>query len=397
MIGRNRRIARLGFLAASVALAVAGCAPYPLVGQNPQVATATVEVPVAEALILPEPGSTPRVVTVLETDYLNAVEQEIVLETQARTPGQNAIHVVFFGPVKGRTGWENLKQDDYLNDELLDEEMLERVPGVAMHVSNYFVQNRYGPFNYAIGNAGNGELCIYAWQRIQSQVPLYVIWRDRGILSMRLRLCQVGASEQDLLRVMYRYSINGYFLPQAWQPYGKPMGEPVGLGQIGGPMAYPSGLQGDGTVLGGWMGGEPPQTTAPVETTSRARSTRRYGTAVPQAEPVYQPGAGAAFPQGNLVDPVEGYPQVPGPGVSSQLAPSTTPKVTPGQVPAGTVVDRAPARPVQSPGQSTPFSTPPTLPGVTPSPTRTTPATSGSAGDPVRLVPGATTYPTPAQ
>ncbi|WP_369807126.1 cellulose biosynthesis protein BcsN [Ancylobacter radicis] len=382
----------------SVALGVAGCAPYPLVGQNPQVATATVEVPVSEALVLPEPGSTPRVITVLETDYINAVEQEIVLETQARSLGQNAIHVVFFGPVKGRTGWENLKKDDYLNDELLDEEMLERVPGVTMHVSNYFVQNRYGPFNYAIGNAGNGELCIYAWQRIQSQVPLYVIWRDRGILSMRLRLCQVGASEQDLLRVMYRYSINGYFLPQAWQPYGKPMGEPLGLGQIGGPLSYPSGLQGDGTVLDGWMGADPNQVSgapAPASRT-RVRSARRYGSPVPQAEPVYQPGAVEAFPQGNLVDPVEGYPQVPGPGVSSQLAPSTTPKVTPGQVPAGAVVDRAPARPVQSPSQSSPFATPPTLPGVSPAlPNRTAP--SSSVGDPVRLVPGASSYPAPSQ
>lgn len=403
MTGRNARVPLLGCLAVSVTFLTAGCAPLLWRG-NPQVATATVEVPVAEALVLPEPGAAPQVITVLETDYINAVQQEIILATNSRSRGQNAIYAVFFGPVKGRTGWENLRKDEFLNDEALDEEMLERMPGVPMHVSNYFVQNRYGPFNYAIGNAGGGELCIYGWQRIQSQARLRLIPPDSGVLAIRLRLCQVGASEQDLLRVMYRYSINGYFLPQFWQPYGRPMGEPEGLGMIGGPLAYPSGLQGDGTVLDGWAGPEPVQ-AAPARA---ARSTRRYGSAVPQPEPVYpaaQPGYMDPTMQGNLVDPVEGYPQVPGPAVSGQLAPSAKPSVTPGQVQPGAVVDRAPARPVQSDQQSSPFSTPPTLPGTTnylPSPGVSSSGSSATGtpsaiGEPVRLVPGASSYPTPSQ
>ncbi|HEY9214438.1 MAG TPA: cellulose biosynthesis protein BcsN, partial [Ancylobacter sp.] len=213
--------------------------------------------PTTDALVLPEPGAAPRVIAVLETQYLNALEQEIILATNSSARGQNAFHVVFFGPVKGRTGRENIRTDDFLSEEALEAEMEERMPGVAMHTSNYFVQNRYGPFNYAMGYGGSGEMCMYAWQRIQSQVPLYMFWRDRGVLAVRLRLCQAGASEQDLLRVMYRYSINGYFLPRSWQPYGRPMSEPVGIGQIGGPLAYPSGLQGDGTVMDGWLGPEP--------------------------------------------------------------------------------------------------------------------------------------------
>lgn len=392
MNGRKARVPLLGCLAVSVAFLTAGCAPLFWRG-NPQVATATVEVPVAEALILPEPGAAPQVLTVLETDYINAVQQEIILATHSRSRGQNAIHAVFFGPVKGRTGWENLRKDDFLNDEALDEEMLERLPGVTMHVSNYFVQNRYGPFNYAIGNAGGGELCIYGWQRIQSQQRLNLIPPDSGVLAIRLRLCQIGASEQDLLRVMYRYSINGYFLPPFWQPYGRPVGEPEGIGRIGGPLAYPSGLQGDGTVLDGWAGPEPSQ-AAPVS--RGTRSPRRYGTVVPQAEPVYpaaQPGYMDPAMQGNLVDPVEGYPQVPGPAVSGQLAPSTKPNVTPGQVQPGAVVDRAPARPVQSDTQGSPFSAPPVMPGTTNyMPSSGVPS---AVGEPVRLVPGASSYPTP--
>lgn len=369
-------------------------------GQDPKVASLTSEVEVAEAMVLPEPGSTPPVIAVVQTNFLNAIEQEIVLGTNSHSRGQNAIYVVFFGPVKGRTGWENTRADDFLNTEVIDQEMLDRMPGVTMYTSNYFVQNRYGPFNYAIGNAGGGELCIYGWQRIQSQVPMFLTFRDRGSMSIRLRLCQIGATEQDLLRVMYRYSINAYFLPHVWQPYGRPLGEPEGIGRIGGPLAYPSGLQGDGTVLDGWMGGgdvtgsvPPAAEAAPAAAPRRARP--RYGSQVPQAETVYQ-GGGYGAPRGNLVDPYEGYPQVPGPAGSAQLAPTTQPSVVQGRPPAGAVVDQAPARPVNSPAQNSPFSAPPTLPGVTPiGGTRST--GGGQVGDPVRLVPGASSYPAPVQ
>lgn len=383
-----------------------GCAPYPLFGSDPKVATGTIEVPVTEALVLPEPGAAPRVIAVLETQYLNALEQEIVLATNSAARGENSIHVIFFGPVKGRTGRENIRADDFLSEEALETEMLERMPGVSMQTSNYFVQNRYGPFNYAMGYGGSGEMCMYAWQRIQSQVPLYTFWRDRGVLSVRMRLCQAGASEQDLLRVMYRYSINGYFLPRSWQPYGRPMGEPVGIGQIGGPLAYPSGLQGDGTVMDGWLGAEPappPSAAAP-----RARSPRRYGTPVAQPEQIYaDPQAGYGAP--GYTEPVEGYPSVPGPATSNQMAPSTTPRVIQGQPQPGAVVDPAPSRPVRSNSETTPFSTPPQVPGLAPQP-RTIPAVPGqgssntkpgtsstaSVGAPVRLVPGASNYPVAA-
>lgn len=376
---------------------------YPWPGQNPKVANLATEVAISDALVLPEPGSTPPVIAVVQTTYLNAIEQEIMLGTNAHSRGQNAIYTVFFGPVKERTGWENTRADDFLSAEVIDQEMLDRMPGVTMHVSNYYVQNRYGPFNYAIGNAGGGELCIYGWQRIQSQVPMNIFRVDRGVLSIRLRLCQIGASEQDLLRVMYRYSINGYFLPYVWQPYGRPMGEPEGLGRIGGPLAYPSGLQGDGTVLDGWMG--PEAEVAPAAAPApRRRSRPRYGSPVPQPEQVYQPGmTQPGMPQGNLVDPYEGYPQVPGPAGSAQLAPSSRANVIQGSPPPGAVVDQAPSRPVQTPTQNSPFSVPPTLPGVppvsTPRPASNsgTSSTSGTVGDPVRLVPGAGNYPTPAQ
>lgn len=296
------------------AAAVAGCAPYPLLGQEPKVATQTVEVPTGEALILPEPGGA-RVITVLETRYLNALEQEIVLATHSVAPGQNAFHVTFYGPVDGRTGRENIRSYDRLDEEELDRQMEEALPNVYMRRSNYFVQNRYGPFGYAIGRGGSNDMCIYAWQRIQSQVPVNVLGRDRGVLTVRYRFCQSGATEQALLRGMYRYSINGYFLPRSWQPYGRPMGEPEGIGRIGGPLAFPTGIEGDATVMDGALGPEPaPPRAAPVR---RVRRESRGDSTPAVVEPT-----GPVKPS----VPLEGYPMVPAP---NQVVPQNTPVQAP--------------------------------------------------------------------
>lgn len=386
---RDKRAPFWGGLAISAALLVAGCAPYPWGGTNIKVMTSTVEVPLSDAIVLPEPGAAPRLLAVLETRYFNAVEQEIILATHSVARGQNAFHAIFFGPVKERTGSDNLRADDFLNAEVIEEEMEEAMPGVSMYTSNYFVQNRYGPFNYAMGYGGGGELCMYAWQRIQSQVPVYLIWRDRGVIALRLRLCQVGATEQDLLRVMYRFSINAYFLPPGWQPYGRPMGEPEGIGRIGGPLAYPSGLQGDGTVLDGWMGPEPRQVVPATPRRSSPPRTPRYGAAVEQPEQIYtEPDYSQQQGYESPLYPVEGYPQVPGPATSNQMAPSATPPINRGTAPAGSTVDQAPSRAVTNPSQNSPFSTPPTLQGM---------PNSSSVGAPVRLIPGTGTLPSGTQ
>jgi hypothetical protein len=279
-------------LTLSLALASSGCA-YPLRGDDPKVATMTIEVAPSQSLILPEPGG-PSVLTVLETRYLNALEQEVVLGTRSTAPGQNSFHVIFFGPIEGRTGRDNIKKDDRLDEDVLAEEMEEVLPGVPMHTATYFVQNRYGPFGYAIGRAGSDDLCMYAWQRIESQVSLSPILKDRGVLTVKLRLCETGATEQSLLRTMYRYSINGYYLPRGWQPYGRPLPESEGLGRPGGPLAYPTGVQGDATVLDGYLGPEP-RPARPAR--SRAASSRHDET----------------LDSGPPATPMEGYPTVPAP------------------------------------------------------------------------------------
>ncbi|HSI41509.1 MAG TPA: cellulose biosynthesis protein BcsN [Xanthobacteraceae bacterium] len=292
----KRRFGSLAVLAClAPVLVLEACAPYPVTGRNPRLTSRTVEVPPAKALVVPQPGG-PKVLTVLETQFANALEQEVVLATLTATPGQNAFHVVFFGPADGNVGAENNRKDDRLSDETLAEEIEERFPGVGMHMSTFFVQNRYGPFGYAIGRAGGGEMCLYGWQRIEAQVPLSPVIKSRGVINLRLRLCEKGATEPSLLRSMYGYSINGYFLPPSWNPYGRPMPQPEGIGRIGGPITFPEGRQGEGTVLDGPMGPAP----APARSAGPARARSSAEAAAP-GQP--QPPA----------TPLPGYPVVPPP------------------------------------------------------------------------------------
>ncbi|GAB4072204.1 cellulose biosynthesis protein BcsN [Ancylobacter sonchi] len=362
-------------VAISFVLLLGACtSPYPsYFERGVRVAGETVEVNTSEALVLPEPGAAPRVLSVLQTAYSNAISQEIILETNSSARGQNAFHVTFFGPVEHVRAGGYSRSDDFLNEEALEEEMEKQLPGVNMHTSNYFVQNRYGPFNYAMGRGGAGEICMYAWQRIQSRVPVYRLVRDRGVLSVRLRLCQKGATEQDLLRVMYRYSINGYFLPRGWQPYGRPMGEPEGIGRIGGPLAYPTGVQGNGTVLDGWMGPEPAAAASP-------RPARRYGSRVEQPEPVEQPSAYDPVTDGYT--PAAGYPVVPPPDASGAAAPAT-PR------PASSTTGASGTGASSSSGAASRSSTSPSYaPAPMPS------ASGATSGNAVRVVPGTSSYPT---
>lgn len=276
----RRGVAALGCL-----LLAGGCTT----GRPPMVATLAIEVPAVEALVLPEPGG-PRIIGVIETRYANALQQEVMLATEAATPGQNAFSVVFFGPVEGRTGPENIKSDTFLTDYALAEEMEQALPGIDLRPSTYFVQNRYGPFGYALGRGAGRDLCLYAWQRIQGQARVNVLAGDRGVLSVRLRFCQSGGSEASLLRIMYRYTINGYFLPRTWQPYGRPLPVAPELGRIGGPVVYPAPVFGP-------AGATAPPPAQPAIAQPAARSVPASGETA------------ASVPSA----PLEGYPVVPAP------------------------------------------------------------------------------------
>jgi hypothetical protein len=234
----TKKTARVRWLrgAAPVAIAIAtisGCASRDGIRVPGPAATVTSD----KAFALPPPGG-PAIVNIVQRDFNNATQQEIFLFTSAVTPGQNLMRVTFFGPVG--LDYDDQKGLGYasIRNSNVDRDMRRDLPGVAMARSDFYVQNNYGPFGYATGRSRSGDTCLYAWQQIRSGDNARTTFTNRGTVQVRLRLCDAHASEQDLLRVMYGYSITGTFPARGWNPYDSPPAVDPTLGRTGNPI-YP--------------------------------------------------------------------------------------------------------------------------------------------------------------
>lgn len=224
------------FLCLGSIFLLTGCAT----GGPPQVLTSTRVVDSSQAFALPPAGG-PAIVSVVERPYNNAVQQEILLATSSRTPGQNVLRVQLFGPVKASLSGGSTLSDRPLGATDISRELRGTLPGVAMSRSPYFVQNQYGPFGYATGHSSSGDTCIYAWQRIRPPESSSRWLRGQGTVQVRLRLCDSELSEEQLLSVMYGFSINAAFNDIRWNPYGDPIGPDENLGRPGAGDVYPNG------------------------------------------------------------------------------------------------------------------------------------------------------------
>ena len=88
-----------------------------------------------------------------------------------------------------------------------------------------------------------------------------------GLLQIRLRVCQAGAGEKELVELMYGYTVTGGFVGATWNPYGRPAGVDA---EIGGGKPLRVAIE------------EPQRTVVGVETVRQAPVTRR----VTEAKPV---------------------------------------------------------------------------------------------------------------
>jgi hypothetical protein len=196
------------------------------------------EVPATRAIVVPPPGG-PSVVAVLQQQYQDGLSQEIALSTASLTTGQNAFYVSLLNNTAGNMEIPNTLSLPSMTPDRLQSEMEERMPGVEMETSLVYVQNRFGPFGFATGRSSAGDLCLYAWQRIEPGEP--AIFVPGGAVSVRLRLCDADASVDQLLRVFYGYTIAAYYRQESWNPYGDPPSPPAHFGEKDAPM-YPLGL-----------------------------------------------------------------------------------------------------------------------------------------------------------
>jgi hypothetical protein len=251
-------------------------------------------VPAEQAFAMPEVGG-PAVTAVLEKRYANATEQDVLLATSAATPGQNLLRIQIFGPVETAIANRDTLRAGYLPAKNVNSEMRELIPGVRMKTSGYYVQNKYGPFGYAVGRTSSGDTCLYAWQRITSTGFTQTWIGNKGSIQVRLRLCDQNASEQRLLQSMYGYTINASFKSRNWNPFGEPLPPDETLGRPGAPT-YPVSAPRFETVT------EPIAAPAP----KRRSPTRRQAANPPVPATTRQP-----VPVGPTVPPP------PGDGVAS--------------------------------------------------------------------------------
>ena len=216
--GRGGGVIRAGSLFVALAAAVlGGCAARPGAG----VATLSSTVPAASALVLPAPG-TLSIVSVIQRQYTNAIEQQIALSTSAATPGQNFISIQAFGPAETVAMPGGALAFRPVQHRAIRSEIRTYFPGRTLAISSNFVRNTYGPFGYAYGRGAGDDGCLYGWQQIRSNVAERDRMRDLGMLQIRLRVCQAGASEAELVELMYGYTIVGGFSGETWNPYGAP-------------------------------------------------------------------------------------------------------------------------------------------------------------------------------
>ncbi|TNB49207.1 cellulose biosynthesis protein BcsN [Martelella lutilitoris] len=362
-----------------------------------------------EAVVMPPPGG-PAIISVLETQYSNAIDQRILLRTDARTPGQNYINAVFFGtrnysPMNGRTL-------DYrsVTDLRVDEEMREELPGVQMVQSPYYVQNNYGPFGYAFGYGRGDDLCIYGWQQIRPGRDTRAAFGQAGTIQIRLRFCESGASEDDLLGIMYGYTVNAAVEAYGWNPYGEQASPPPLLGETGAPI-YPRRAYDDRServadtekVLPGSTARSTTTRTRTTTTATRATTPVATGDEISVDVVRLPPGS---LPSGGYVNvpPAPGLSpssvtarpgalpatgsSLPTPGRQTPAASATPATTTPAAGAASTAAPASarsipvPARPAASATSSAPAAATTRVPTTT---TRSVPS------PPCRLLPGSTT------
>ena len=225
-----RRLAPIRWFGCALALAgLAGCGS---VGKDIQSGSIATRAPIEKAFVDMPPGG-PGVVGVVERHFANSTTQEIVLSNRSNTPGQNMVTATLFGPVKSVTGPENLQSNPAISLSAIGAEMRQAMPGVSMRVSPYFPQRRYGSFGYAMGTSPQGDNCIYSWQRIRTPDLDSNMTIGQGTITLRLRLCEPGMSEENLLAVMTGMTISSYILAASWNPYGGAPPIPEHLGQLG--------------------------------------------------------------------------------------------------------------------------------------------------------------------
>jgi Cellulose biosynthesis protein BcsN len=215
-----------GTAAAGVALLMAivdGCAaPRTIVANESER-----QVSVDQAFVSLGP-SAPPVLSIVEHPYENATRQTLRLATRGSTPGENTLRVDVIGIKNPGISPDATLSDAPLEAAQLSSEAEDALPGVPLRTSLTYLQNRSGPFGYAVGKSAQGDECIYAWQRVATPDRDLSVVNSRNTLSLRLRLCEPNTSEAALLASMMGLNVNVGLSGGLWTPEPKQFASEIG-------------------------------------------------------------------------------------------------------------------------------------------------------------------------
>lgn len=189
----------------ALALTVSGCAT----GDDPELLTGSTKplAPTLEADVPSEyaaaylPRIAGRVEGVRQSSRSNQIFQTVLYPNPGYGGGENRLTVSIAPPSSGSSYFQAPTQREIVS------EMHTALPGAAMAIANAAGQNMHGLFGYAIGSAGKGGTCIFAWQtaREVSREPstgFERLKRSRYAAKIRLRYCHPTMTEASLVSLM---------------------------------------------------------------------------------------------------------------------------------------------------------------------------------------------------
>jgi hypothetical protein len=195
---------RLFVLPVLLALGACSSDPQPTyVARVDSPETLPVGAPDASLMLVQMPAPGGLVTNVRERTYPNGVMQQAVLEHGGAGIGENKLEIsVQTAPAVG-AGMLTIGPP---SQDAIRREILARYPKVEMRIVTQPRQNALGVFGLAIGRAGNGARCIFAWQwvdTIRGRSGGGSIFGGRASegatpASIRVHLCRRDATVDDL-------------------------------------------------------------------------------------------------------------------------------------------------------------------------------------------------------
>jgi len=200
------------FLLLAPLIALAACSETMMIGESNVEPSLVQRVGHTEAMAaLPDRAG--RVINVAERRYSNGIVQEITLEGDATTQGENGLTIAMRGGNAIAGAGTNPLKIERPSERAIQAELYEKFPRNRMTIAATSERNGYGPFGYATGRGPDGGRCLYGWQMLDNAPDptgrATTFLSPNKPMSIRARICRDGVSDEELVGLMKKLVIFG--------------------------------------------------------------------------------------------------------------------------------------------------------------------------------------------